>query len=282
MAFDKTETVAVTGANGLVGRALLKRLQQTEMRVFALTRGPVELPADRLVTTPLDAPAAQTALKEANYVIHLAGTFFPVGKSTYWSDNVSATETVAKALKAGKGRRILFLSYIAANEQSKNPFFRTKGIAERLLAETGREVVLFRCTHIIGPPESPGPFATSLVAKPGKKAGVLGSGRQIVAPIYLGDVVAALISAMKAGSAGIYELAGPERMPLDDLVRLLNRKPDVPISHLPNWIARVFGAVLPMLPGPFVDTILQDCVGDSSRAKSTFGLKLTSLRSIWY
>ena len=68
---------------------------------------------------------------------------------------------------------------------------------------------------------------------------------------------------------------------LHDLVRVVNRNPNVPISHLPNPIARVLATILPMLPGPFVDVILKDSIGDSSRAKSTFGFKLTSVRSIW-
>jgi len=281
MALDQTKTIVVTGANGLVGRALLKRLQETQAYVIALTRSPVELPANRIVTGPLDAPSAIAAIGGADCVVHLAGTFFPIGKSSYWADNVVATGAVANALKDSKAKRVLFLSPMGANEDSKNQYLRTKAQAERLLKATNKEVVIFRCTHLVGTHESPGPFALSLVAKPGKKAGVLGSGRQIVAPLYLGDVVTALTLAMTKGSPGVYELAGPEQMSVDELVRIVNRNPEVPISHLPNPIARVLGAVLPMLPGAFVDVVLKDSIGDSSRAKSTFGLKLTSLRSIW-
>jgi nucleoside-diphosphate-sugar epimerase len=170
---------------------------------------------------------------------------------------------------------------VGASEDSKNQYLRTKAQAERVLTATNKEAVIFRCTHIVGTPESPGPYALSLIAKPGKKAGVLGTGRKIVAPVYLGDVVTALVLAMTKGSPGVYELAGPEQMSVDQLVCIVNRNPEVPISHLPNPIARILGALLPMLPSPFVDVILKDSIGDSSRAKSTFGLNLTSLRSIW-
>jgi nucleoside-diphosphate-sugar epimerase len=268
-------------ANGLVGRALLKKLQQTQGYTIALTRSPVDLPASRVVTGTLDTPSAVAAIGGADWVVHLAGTLFPIGKSSYWADNVVATQKVVNAFKDSKAKRILFLSPVGANENSKNQYLRTKAQAEHLLTATGKEVVIFRCTHIIGSNDSPGPFALSLLAKAGKKAGVLGNGRQIVAPLYVGDVVMALILAMTGGSPGVYELAGPDQMSLDDLVRLLNRNPEVPISHLPNGVARIFGALLPMLPGAFVDVVLQDSIGDPSRAKSTFGLKLTSLRSIW-
>jgi len=281
MSIDRAKTVVVTGANGLVGRALLQKLKQTQAYTIALTRLPVDLPANRVVTGSLDSPPALAAIGGADCVVHLAGTFFPVGKSSYWTDNVVATEKVATAFKDSKAKRILFLSHVGANEASKNQYLRTKAQAERLLTATGKEVVIFRCTHIIGPPDVPGPFAFSLLARPGKKAGVLGNGRQIVAPLYVGDAVMALILAMAEGPPGVYELAGPDQMSLDELVRLLNRNPEVRISHLPTWAARILGVVLPMLPSAFVDVVLQDSTGDSSRAKSTFGLKLTSLRSIW-
>ena len=281
MGIDQTKTVVVTGANGLVGRALLQKLQQTQAYVIALTRSSVELPANRVVTGPLDAPPAVAAIGGADCVVHLAGTFFPIGKSSYWADNVVATGAVANTLKNSKAKRVLFLSHVGASEDSKNQYLRTKAQAERLLTATNKEVVIFRCTHIVGTPESPGPYGLSLIAKPGKKAGVLGTGRQMIAPLYLGDVVTALILAMTKGSPGVYELAGPEQMPVDELVRIVNRNPQVPISHLPNPIARALGAVLPMLPGPFVDVVLKDSLGDPSRAKSTFGLSLTSLRSVW-
>ena len=280
MPLDEKTTIAVTGANGLVGRALLKRLQQTSAHVIALTRNAVELPANRTVTGPLNSPSALAALGGATYVAHLAGILFPIGKDSYRSSNVEATETVARALKNGKTRRVLFLSHVGASEGSKNIYLRTKAAAERLLIETEKEVVVFRCTHIIGPPEAPGPFALSLLKKQRKKAGVIGSGRQIVAPIFVGDVVSALVSAMKGGSPGIYELAGPEQMPMDDLVRLLNRNPAVPISHLPNWAARMM-SFLPILPFPFVDMILHDSVGNPAQATATFSLRLTSLRTVW-
>ncbi len=213
--------------------------------------------------------------------VHLAGVFFSIGKDSYQSANLGTTEAVAKALKDGKAKRVLFLSHVGASEDSKNAYLRTKALAERVLMATGKEVVVFRCTHIIGSPKDPGPFARSLLARPGKKAGVMGNGRQMIAPLYVEDVVSALVSALKGGNPGIYELAGPEQMSMDDLIRLVNRNPHLPISHTPNGIARALGFLLPFLPAPFVDVILRNSVGDPKKAKSTFRLELTSLRRVW-
>lgn len=281
MELNDSTRIVVTGANGLVGRMLLMRLRETHAQTIAVIRSEVELPAKRIIAAPLNSPQAVAAIKDADYVVHLAGTLYPTGRNSYKDANVDTAEAVANALKNGKAKRVLFLSYVGASEDSKNPYLHSKAIAEQLLRTTGKEVVVFRCTHIIGPPDFPGPLTSSMLMKQGKKANVLGDGRQVVAPVYVGDVVTALLAAMKTGSPGIYELAGPEQMSMNDLARLLNRNPEVRIAHVSNWFIRFLGRILPMLPSPFVDVILSDSVGDSSRAKSVFEFKLTSLRTIW-
>ncbi len=280
--FEERPTIVVTGANGMVGRALLKKLQQTSAWTVALIRSAVELPARQVVVAPFDAPSSAEAVRKADYVIHLAGTLFPLDRNTYEAANVGTTQSIAGALKQGKAKRVLFLSYVGADEGSSNVYLRTKAMAERLLRETGKNLVIFRCTHIIGSPESPGPLAQSMRPKPGKKVGILGKGDQVVAPLYLADVVKALLAALKEGEPGTYELAGPERMTMNDLARLLNRNPEVRLSHLPPWAIRVLGTLMPkLLPRPFVEVIMHDSVGDHSLAAHTFGLKFTSLKTIW-
>lgn len=280
--FDERSTIAITGANGMVGRALLKRLQQTSAWTVALLRSEVELPARQVLVGPLDSPSSAEVIRKADYVIHLAGTLFPLDRNSYQAANVESTQSIVGALKEGRAKRALFLSHVGADEASKNLYLRTKAMAENLLRGTGKELVIFRCTHIIGSPESPGPLAQSMLAKPGRKVGILGKGNQMVAPLYLADVVKALIVALKEGKPGIYDLAGPDKMSMNDLALLLNRNPEMRVSRLPQWMARVLGALLPkFLPRPFVEVIMQDSIGDPSRAASTFGLKFTSLRTIW-
>lgn len=275
------EIIAITGADGQVGRALLERLRNMGVRTTALTRQPVELPATRTVRDPLDGEAARAALKEADIIVHLAGTLRPSGRNSYETANVETTRAVVQAVREGKARRILYLSYVGADEDSANAYVRTKGGAERVLTESGREVVVFRCTHIIGPPDRPGPTADAMLAKPGKAVGVLGTGRQAVAPIYLGDVVSAIVSATQGGVPGTYDLAGPDTMTMNELVGLLNRNAAVPIRHVPGWMARMLGFLVPSLPRPMVQVLLADSVGDASRTCQTFGLTLMSLKRVW-
>ena len=278
---DTATHVVVTGANGQVGRALLSRLVNAPLQTVALVQGAQYVHAHRLLSGSLHAPPSAQALHEADVIVHLAGALRPQYPNTYRSANVHTAQAVAQALRHGRARRALFLSYVGASEESRNQYLRTKAEAERLLDATGKEVVVFRCTHIVGPPACPGPFAQALLARADGRVRVLGRGRQLVQPVFLGDVACALARAIEEGAPGTYDLAGPDWMPLDDLVLLLNRGRDVRLRHLPALAARALARVWPALPPPLVDVMLTDSVGDSERALAAFDLQLTSLRDIW-
>jgi uncharacterized protein (TIGR01777 family) len=69
--------VTVTGATGLIGRALVARLQAEGAEVTVLTRDPgparVQLGVRAIHWEPLDGPAPAAALTECDAVVHLAG-----------------------------------------------------------------------------------------------------------------------------------------------------------------------------------------------------------------
>jgi NADH dehydrogenase len=272
--------VVVTGASGQVGHALLARLAGLAVPTVGLVEHSTWVHASRVLAGPLVSPPTARALKEAGTIVHLAGTLRPMAPNTYEAANLRTTEAVAHALRHGDARRVLFLSYVGADERSPNLYLRLKARAERLLASTGKEVVVFRCTHIIGPRWAPGPTASALLAGPKGRVTVLGNGRQVIAPLNVDDVADALVAALQGGPAGIYDLAGPDRMRLDDLVRRLNGE-DVRIRHLPALLARLLGHVLPSLSPPLVDVMLRDSIGDPARAVEAFVLRLRPVEAVW-
>ena len=278
---DLAASVVVTGANGQVGRALLGRLLGAPLQTVALVQGAQYVHASRLLSGSLHAPPSAQALHEADVIVHLAGALRPQYPNTYRAANVHTTQAVAQALRHGHARRALFLSYVGASEASRNAYLRTKAEAERLLAATGKEVVVFRCTHIVGPPDAPGPFAQALIARPTGRVTVLGRGRQLVQPVFLGDVAAARAAAIAGGAPGTYDLAGPEWMSLDELVLLLNRDRDVRLRHVPGFLARAAARVWPSLSPALVDVMLRDSVGETEPAIAAFSLRLTGLKDVW-
>jgi NADH dehydrogenase len=280
-AADTATSVVVTGANGQVGHALMARLMGAPLQTVALVQGGQYVHAHRLLSGSLHAPPSAQALHEADVIVHLAGALRPVHPNTYRSANVHTTQAVAQALRHGRARRAVFLSDVGARESSRNVYLRTKAEAERILAATGREVVVFRCTHIVGPPEAPGPTAQALIAGPTGRVTLLGRGSQLVQPVFVGDVAAAIAASIERGAPGTYDLAGPDWMSLDELGRLLNQGRDVRLHHLPAALARALAPLWPAWPPALVDLMLRDSVGETEPTLAEFSLRLTSLRELW-
>jgi hypothetical protein len=110
---------------------------------------------------------------------------------------------------------------------------------------------------------------------------VLGNGKPRVAPLFGGDVVMAILTALESDKSGTFDLQGPEEMTIDDLVRLLNGLDRVRLNHVPRTVAGLLRFVGPKLPSALIETMLTDSRSDNPTAKTTFNLSLTSLHKVW-
>ncbi len=70
-------SVAVTGANGQIGRLVIAALANCNFRVTALVRGHESLSGCITVGDWLASKSAMTVLQDAHAVIHLAGSLNP-------------------------------------------------------------------------------------------------------------------------------------------------------------------------------------------------------------
>src|SRR5262245_57142342 len=95
--------VAVTGASGHVGGALSNRLGRFPNEVRALGR------RDDLVE----------AVRDADAVVHLAGTLQPLKGNTYEQANVETVRKTVEALAGSSVKRIVFLSYVGADRSEE-------------------------------------------------------------------------------------------------------------------------------------------------------------------
>lgn len=276
----RDDSVLITGATGQVGRATIEALLQRGVKPTALVRRDAPLEGCATISDWLTSERAFTAIQRATVVVHLAGNLNPPDHD-YERANIVPTQRVASAVDSGVARRLIFLSYVGASEHSPNRYLATKARAERMLQETGVPLTVFRCTHIIGSPQHPGPTAVTLLAGGKKSVKVLGNGKQRVAPVYLGDVVAATDAAITSDHTGTFDLQGPDEMSFDDLVRLVNGATKLSIAHVPAVLARLLQFVGPKLPGSLIDVMVHDSRSDHPTAHLVFGLSLRHLAQVW-
>lgn len=276
------QTVVVTSANARLGKILLPRLQQAGYSTTALVRHPQNVDgADHIISEWTTSSEAQLALETADMIVHLSGEWSSRTQAGYDAANVQTTERVATALRTGRVRRVIFLSYLGADASSDNWFLSAKGRAENLLRASGKEAVIFRCPSIINTPEQPTDVEANFISHNGKAVMMIGSGQQRWRPVLQADVVTAILTALAGGRAGIYELTGLEEMSADEVIRTVNQGRNVPIRHIPAWAARLFSRFTPDLPTTTVNMLLGDMTGNPEPALREFGFTLTSTRKTW-
>jgi uncharacterized protein YbjT (DUF2867 family) len=249
--------IVVTGGSGQVGTALRRRLAVFPNEVRTPARG------DRL----------DEAMRDAVAVVHLAGTLRPERGHTIDEANLETVRRTVGALSGSSVERVLFLSSVGADVKSGNAYLRAKAEAEELLRGSGRDVVVFRCTHVFGPPSDPGPTVSALRADTRQTVWVLGDGAQRVAPVFREDVVDGIVAALDPRSYhGRFDLPGPEELAMDEFVRVVNVGTAVRLRHVPSRVARALAHAAPGLNPQLVDVMLSDNLGEQQRADRAFGL----------
>lgn len=290
--------LAVTGANGFVGRHVVTHASHSGWTVTGVVRSeaaaqivstaggrPVELPDP-------DADALTRAFAGARAVVHLAQIGAERGGQTYEQVNVGLTERVLEAChRAGVSRLVFFSGLGVARYGMKprctNPYFLSKLTAETRLFRSGLEGIVFRPSYVVGPgdafvPAVLGAMAAGEVERPG-------DGSYRMQPVAVADAVAlVLAAAARPGPAfpTVLDLVGPEPLSYAGLLERLARAAgdagmplaydvrEVPVAEADRQ-ARA-GGYQGMLPDE-LDCLLCDEVGDPSPLVALLGRPLTSL-----
>lgn len=146
-------TIAVTGATGFVGQALLDRAEQEGIPVKALTRR-LQDPRQGVewVRGDLDAKAALRQLvRGAEAVIHVAGVVNAPDAAGFEAGNVIGTLNLVEACLSEGVQRFVHVSSLSAREPDLSAYGASKARAEKLVAASGLDWTMLRPPAIYGP-----------------------------------------------------------------------------------------------------------------------------------
>ncbi len=258
--------ICLLGGTGFVGRHLAARLALQDMDVKILTRSTARhrdllvLPGVALVAANIQDP--KTLLREfsgCHTVINLVGILNERGHRGTGFEQVHL-ELVRKIIGACESSgvvRLLHMSALNAAEDAPSHYLRSKGqAAKRVLEAQGRlHATVFEPSVIFGPGDSfINRFAALLKMTPGVFP--LACPRARLAPVYVGDVVEALVRSLslRASFGQRYSLCGPQIYTLRQLVRYTARLMGMHpiILGLPRPLSWLQAASMEWLPGkPF-------------------------------
>ena len=232
----------VTGASGLLGRAIVRTLsERDEVRATVRRSGASDeirsLGAKVAVRSVADPEDLQDVLPRVHTMVHLVGGVNqPDDDEILRANHGSALAAVAAAKEAGV-RRIVLLSAAGADPGSAHPFLRAKGLAEEVVIQSGLEHAVLRCAHAYG---LGGLWFTATVVA--ADAGfIVGPGDRRLAPV-LADDVAAVVAAIddrSEGVAGTWRLEGPDIVNADELHALLDGPEEPDHLEAPAAAARL-------------------------------------------
>ncbi len=285
----------VTGACGRLGKRLVRALHR-ERKVIAVDRRPFGDKPKDVVHEAIDIRRSRLRDVFRNEtieaVVHLGILHDPrATPQEHHARNVAGFQKLAECVAHFKVPKLIVLS--SANvygPQPDNAQFLSESapllggahfgdirdlievdmLAQSFLwkqAET--ETVILRPVHIVGKVHNAASNFLRLPAIP-----TLLGFDPMIQVIHESDVVGALQSALSADQRGIYNIAGPDGLPLSRIIKILG-KPRIPVPHVLGGavLKRLWSLRLTNFPPPELDHIRYVCMVDDRAARTELGYR---------
>jgi nucleoside-diphosphate-sugar epimerase len=271
--------VLVTGGTGFTGKALVRRLLGEGHEVVALdykeglaTDELRQAGAEVVIGSVTDRTVVDRCMGGVEIVHHLAAAFRELNvPDTYYHEvNVGGTRTVLESARAQGVRRFVYCSTCGVHGNIDRPpggedapiqpadyYQRTKYLAEPIVQEFhrgGLPSVILRPAAIYGPGDPERFFMIFRRVSSGSFP-IFGNGRTLYHPLYIDNLVDALLLAMQdgRGDGQAYLVADEEYLSVEELARRVGRALgiDVRIKRYPLWPLIVAGHVCEKACRPF-------------------------------
>jgi uncharacterized protein YbjT (DUF2867 family) len=274
--------VMVTGASGVVGRALIPALLAHEPEVRAAARRPEAADALRALGAKvtlgrMDEPEALAETCVGAFsLIHLVGGVNQPSDDEVFAANHRSTITALEAAKLAKVRRFVLVSVPGASPEARDPFLRSKGLAEEAVAGSGLGFAIVRCCHAYG---VGGLWFTATLAA-ADDGFAIGDAETPSAPVFVDDLAAVLVAIDDHPEEvnGTWGLEGPDVATAATVAHELGR--EEPLRSLgPEAAAGRLGDLL----GIEISTVAARFFSRPSRADApdvaaAFGVEQTPIR----
>jgi NADH dehydrogenase len=216
----RDEMITVFGASGFIGRYVVRRLAKAGYRVRAATRRP-HLAGElrpmgvvgqiQLVQANLkDRASVERAVDGAHGVINLVGILAEDGKQSFDALQSKGAGLIAEAAKAAGIERMVQISAIGADAQSKSKYAKTKALGEQAVRKAIPGAMILRPSIVFGPEDQ---FFNKFadMARFAPALPLIGGGKTKFQPVYCDDVAECAVKAldMDAARGRTYELGGP-------------------------------------------------------------------------
>src|SRR5579859_186552 len=253
--------ILVTGATGFIGRHLVERLVKDNYPVRVLLPehgGRGHRPAwSGKIPTVRGSLYDEESLHQAMIGVH---TVFHLSSAQWWGHrrdleriDVQGTRNVITAARSARIGRLAIVSHLGAAPSSAYTLMRIKGQVEDLVKASGLAYTIFRSGVVFGPEDSFVNGVAMLLRANPVIFFLPGAGENLLHPIYIDDLVEALIRSMENLNTvdQTLEFGGPEYVSFQEMVRTIMRVTSAQrmLFELPPYFLRsIISATNRLLP----------------------------------
>jgi uncharacterized protein YbjT (DUF2867 family) len=277
-------TVAVVGASGYVGGRLVPELLHAGCRVRCVARDPGRLAGRpwsddvEIVRGDLDEdlPMLVDGVDRAGvfagadvmcYLAHSLGT-----GADFEDREQQAARRARQAAERDGIRRIVYLGGLGADGAALSPHLRSRHRVGAELAAGPIDVIELRAAVVLGAGSASFEMLRSLVEVLPVMIAPRWVTRTCVQPVAIGDVLIALVAAVRADPSGaahrVVELGGPDRTTYAGLMHAyaraagLRRRLVVPVPFVTPRLSAHWVDLVTPLPGPLARALIDSLVND--------------------
>ncbi len=296
---NNQKIIAIFGAGGFLGKHLMRELAKLEYRIKVATRHPylkgylkpqgnpgqIEL----FKTNIFDPDDLKKVLKNCDFVINLVGILYETRKQKFNHIHSEFPTLLANLCNELGVKKLVHISALGVKEKHISKYMQSKFNGEKNIKNIFKPSVILRPSVVFGPEDKFfNTFAS--IAQFSPALPLIGGGKTKFAPIYVGDVVKAIVKALDLNNTQpeIYELGGPENYSFKELLEILLKeiKKKRFLINIPFGLAKLESYFLQFMPNPLLtpDQVemlkYNNVVSNEHFTLKDFGITGTHIRNI--
>jgi uncharacterized protein YbjT (DUF2867 family) len=277
--------IVVFGATGQIGTMVMQHLLQA-------------FPNDEVLGCSRSAKGAHylpfnvysndwSALTKVDVLVNIVGIIEEKGENTFEKAHVQVVRDLLRNRGAMGNPRIIHVSVLGADVESKAEYARTKGVADALLLAADN-IAIVRPSFVLTAGTAIVQKVNMIVKMSKWMLGVVPMPAHFLSPKFqpvMGEDVADLIVKLATSSeCGIFYATGPKVLTLAQMIAYSKSK--IRIIALPKWSTHWLFMLLTLFKNPFMNRdqyylLASDNVHDNVRMEALLGRKAMDCEKFW-
>jgi nucleoside-diphosphate-sugar epimerase len=228
---SKSPTIAITGANGFLGKTLVAYFSNKGWKVVALVRQTPEAQQRNVKYKEYDLSSQldPKVLNDIDYLVHTAYVKQDRQHPDAYKTNVKAAKNIVIALEKQKFKKCLFVSSMSAHDEAISAYGKQKLAIEKIF--NGPNFVSIRSGLIIGN----GGLVKQMVEFMRSKHVVplVEGGKQPLQIVSVDDLAVVIDKVLQSQLSGVLTIATPEVYSYKKLYEAISKKLKIKVLFVP-------------------------------------------------